>query len=327
MPPIDYVLTKIACFVSIFLVGYYGFHGVGAQWVFGAMAILWSFMMVMRLTLLTTPIPAPNSSSSLAKRLLFHLHERQYAKRQFLLQKSLSGSFLSFFFGVFLLIAWQIFCTALPATMFSYDGVQAAMDNFNIDYHSFWQKIYSGGQYFILAVTIAMMAFVVRSHCAQKSFTRVMMIIFASYAVSGFILFAGLYNPSDLAFLSQNNTVSWGGAGLGSSLGAGFYNKAAGQIPNLFDIVLIEGGIVGLGIVTFLLFIPLATICLGAQNNDTDVLTLVCSIIIGIVLIMSAFLPFGAAVGGFMLLCLIGLFVGWGAVDVGLATNMREKSY
>jgi hypothetical protein len=170
-----------------------------------------------------------------------------------------------------------------------------------------------------------MMAFVLRSHADNKTLTRGLMIVVSSYAVAGLITFAGIALNGDAA-LGQNMLspgIMGNGAGTGFWLSSALYGDAA---PNVFEIILIETGAAGLGIVVFMVFVPLGSITLGAQHAQTDSLVLSCAMIIAICLILSVFLPFVPALGAYMFLCVIGIFMAWGAAEVGIYTPASVKA-
>jgi hypothetical protein len=178
-------------------------------------------------------------------------------------------------------------------------------------------RFFDWGQTFLLFLAFCMMGFVLRSHAAERGMTRPALIMLCSYAVAGFIACAGLGGGD--AFTVDKAALVGNGAGSLSYL---LSTLPAGKSLTLFDILLLENGVVGLGLLTFLLFVPLGYIALSAQQKRLDPLVVLCGVLTGIVMILSAFLPFTPPLGGFLLLCAMGLFLAWGASE----TAERERT-
>lgn len=169
----------------------------------------------------------------------------------------------------------------------------------------------------MLFLTFAMMGFVIRSHAGDHRLARPLLIVVAGYAVAGLIFFSGL--PGEAGDFT---TLSTGLAGGGS--GAASYLPLAlepGKTLSLFEIILLEGGVVGLGILSFLIFIPLGYVSLSAQGALRDPISIGAGVLIGAVMILSAFLPFTEALGAFLALCWMGLFLAWGLCETASAES------
>lgn len=166
-----------------------------------------------------------------------------------------------------------------------------------------------------------MMGFVLRSHASERQLIRPALLVLTAYAVTGFIVCASLS-------AGENFTV--GQAGLSGS-GTGSVSYLLSTLPSsksltLFDILLLESGIVGIALLTFLAFVPLGYMTLSAHQNRTDGLILCCGLLCGITLILSVFLPFTPPLAGAMVLCAMGLFLAWGAGEASLRDVALDKS-
>ncbi len=314
-----FILSLAAGFFSVFLLGWQGYHGASADWVFGFLAVFWSLIMMLRLMTLTTPSTVIVSPSSLAQKIIGNFHERQEENRQVVLEKAFGGSYFLFLLTGFFFAAWQVFCAAFPAQQAAFDSLDQLMQNFfalNGSRVLFFEgRVFDWGQGFLLLLAFAMMAFVLRSHAAEKRLTRPALIVLCAYAVSGYIAFAGLEPSGNGAPTAQADLIGNGSGAASFLLGS----LPDGKVLSLFDIVLLEGGIAGLAILTFLLFIPLGYISLSAQSARTDWMVVGCGMLAGSVLILSAFLSFTPALGGFMALCWMALFLAWGGAENNLS--------
>lgn len=314
-----FVLSMAAGLFSVFLLGWQGYHGASADWVYGFLAVFWSLIMMLRLMTLTTPATVMVAPSSLAQKIIGNFHERQEENRQKLLENSFGGSYLLFLLAGFLFAAWQVYCAAFPAQQAAFDSLDQMMQSFfalNGSRVLFFEgRVFDWGQGFLLLLAFAMMGFVLRSHAAEKGLARPALIVLCAYAVSGYIAFAGLEPSGNGAPVAQADMIGNGRGAAAFLLGS----LPDGKVLSLFDIVLLEGGIAGLGILTFLLFIPLGYITLSAQHARTDWMVVGCGMLAGSVLILSAFLSFTPALGGFMALCWMALFLAWGASENNLS--------
>lgn len=316
-----FALSMAAGFFSVFLLGWKGYHGASADWVYGFLTVFWSLIMMLRLMTLTTPSEVIVAPSNLAQKIIGNFRDRQEERRQIILENSFGGSYVLFLVSGLVFAAWQIYCAAFPAQQAAFDSLDQMMQSFfalNGSRILFFEgRVFDWGQGFLLLLAFAMMGFVLRSHAAEKGLTRPMLIVLSAYAVSGYIAFAGL-EPSGNGFaLAQADMIGNGSGAAAFLLGS----LPEGKVLSLFDIVLLEGGIAGLGILTFLLFIPLGYISLSAQNARTDLMIVACGMLAGSVLILSAFLSFTPALGGFMALCWMGLFLAWGGAENNLSQD------
>ena len=156
-----------------------------------------------------------------------------------------------------------------------------------------------------------MMGFVLRSHASDSGMTRPALLVLSSYAFAGLILCAGL-NPT--------SSVTVDSAGLLGN-GAGAMSYLLSTLPankglSFFDMLLLENGVVGLSILTFLLFVPIGYICLSAGQRRTDWMIVACGLLAGTVLILSVFLEFTPLLCGIMVLSSMAVFMAWGASEV-----------
>lgn len=314
-----FIMAMMAGFFSVFLIGWHGYNGYSADWIYGFMAVFWSLIMMLRLMTLTTPAEKVESTETLPQKLLHSFRAAQEENRQAILESSFGGSFVLFLVAAFLFAGWQVFCAAFPSDDAAFDSFNMLVGQFfaqgDLPYAPSRTRLFDWGQGFLLLLSLSMMGFVLRSHAAEKGMTRAMLIVLCGYAVSGFIAFSGL-QVTNTAMPSAAGLVGNGSGSAAHLLG----DIAAPSRPSFFDYVLMESGIAGLAILTFLLFIPLGYICLCAQNTRSDKLVVVCGAITGSMMIFSFFLPFTPALGGFIALCWMALFLAWGASENTLRT-------
>lgn len=315
-----FFLSLGAGFFTVFLLGWRGYHGVSADWIYGFLAAFWSLIMMLRLMTLTAPAEEVGGQSGLAQKLLGNFRERQEEDRQVILENAFGGSFLLFLIAGFAFAAWQAFCAAFPAQ-------QSTFDVFGMMVRDFFGadaarplvtegRIFDWGQGFLLLLSLSMMGFVLRSHAARRGYTRPALIVLCAYALAGYVAFTGL--ESDTAAVLTQADFTGNGAGAASFFLGDFFR---GKTASLFDVILLESGIVGLAILTFILFVPLGYITLAAQANGADRLIVCCGVLAGSTLILSVFLPLTPALGGLVALCWMALFLAWGGAENSFATN------
>ncbi len=314
-----FTLALVAGFFSVFLLAWQGYSGAGADWVFGFLAVFWSLIMMLRLIVLTEPLEMREISGYLAQRIITSLRAKQEETRKAVLESAFGGSFTLFILAGFIFAAWQIYCAAFPAASPSLEGLNALFSGFFSQFTdspqtgiSFSQpRIFDWGQGFLLFLSFCMMGFVLRSHAAEMKLTRPILIVLAGYAVAGLIVCSGLgQTGQDMSFARAD--LVGNGAGSVSYL---LSTLPAGKPLTLFDILLIESGVVGIGILTFALFIPLGYISLSAQQGRTDPVVMACGMLTGAAMILAVFLNFTPALAGFLALCAMGLFLAWGASE------------
>lgn len=314
--------TVAAGFFSVFLLSWHGYTGDGTDWVFGFLAVFWSLIMMLRLMTLTEPVEISESNDFLAQKILRAFRERQEQSRKTILETAFGGSFVLFVVAGLAFAAWQVYCAAFPADQSGLEGLFLTISGFlgrlsgegnSLPVSLAQPRFFDWGQTFLLFLALCMMGFVLRSHAAEKGLTRPALLMLSGYAVAGFIACAGL-GGGDSYTVDQASLVGNGAGSLSYLLST----LPAGKNLTLFDILLLESGVVGLGLLTFLLFVPLGYIALSAQQGRTDPLVLVCGLLTGIVMILSVFLPFTPPVAGFMVLTSMGLFLAWGASETAL---------
>lgn len=312
-----------AGFFSVFLLSWRGHEGASADWVFGFLAVFWSLIMMLRLLTLTEPLVLPEASGYLAHKILRSFREKQEETRRIILETAFGGSFLLFMFAGVFFAVWQIYCAAFPHDGPRLEGfagmVAAFFESVPRDAAavggSFAQGLFFGwGHWFLLFLAFCMMGFVLRSFAAERSMTRPALIILSSYAVAGAIVCAGLKEGGGLTVESAALTGS--GAGTVSYL---LSTLPAGKSLSLFDIMLLESGVVGLGLLTFLLFVPLGSIALTAGQGRGGALMTTAGLLAGIALILCFFLAFSPPVAGTMALAAMAVLLSWGAGEPALA--------
>lgn len=313
-----FVLTLAAASFSIFLMGWQLSQGPNADWVSGFLAVFWSLLMMLRLMTLTASQGPVSGSGGLAQKIIVMLRSRDEKHRQAILETSLGGSFVLFVSAVFLFAVWQIFCAAFPlnaAFLMDLKWQAAWMSDTPL-----WTagKVFDWGQSFLLLLSFCMMGFVLRSHASQVAHVRPVLIIIAGYAISGLIAFAGLDTPKNAVELGQTGLIG-NGAGALTWLAGPLDEKAL----SLFEVLLLENGVGGLGMLTFLLFVPMGYVALAAHRPGADRFVTFCGVSIGAVVILSAFLPLTPALAGFLALCWTGLCLAWGASEHRLTKEQK----
>jgi len=316
-----FTVAMVAGFFSVFLLAWQGYTGSSSDWVFGFLAVFWSLIMMLRLLTLTEPLEAPQVSGYLAQKIITNLRAKQEEARKITLESAFGGSYTLFIFAGFIFAAWQIYCAAFPAASPSLEGLNNLFSGFFAQFTNSPEtalplnqpRIFDWGQGFLLFLSFCMMGFVLRSHAAEKHLARPMLIVLTGYAVAGLIVCAGLGSSQDMTFAKADLVGS--GAGSVSYL---LSTLPAGKPLTLFDILLLESGVVGIGILTFALFIPLGYISLSAQQGKTDWMVMACGMLTGTAMILAVFLTFTPALAGCLALCAMGLFLAWGASETRL---------
>lgn len=312
-----------AGFFSVFLLTWHGYNGYSADWIYGFLAVFWSLIMMLRLMTLTEPLQMPEAQGYLAQKILRNLREKQEQTRALLLETSFGGSFVLFIGAGLLFAAWQVYCAAFPADEAAQNGLfslmsglfdQIAVTGANAPVSLVQPRFFDWGQCFLLFLAFCMMAFVLRSYAAEKPMVRPMLIVLGGYAVFGLILCADLGHGAEQFTVDRAGLVGNGAGSLSYLLST----LPADRSLTLFDILLLESGVVGLALLTFLIFVPLGYIALSAGQGRTDRLILCCGLLTGIALILSVFLTFTPVLAGFMVLCAMGLFLAWGASETAL---------
>ncbi|PZQ46816.1 MAG: hypothetical protein DI551_04510 [Micavibrio aeruginosavorus] len=314
-------LVMTAGFFSMFLLAWSHGSGFGADWVYGFLAIFWSLIMMLRLMSLTEPMPLPEASGYLAQKIIRSLHEKQEQARDFLLKTSFGGSFLLFVFTGFSFAAWQIYCAANPSAPMETalpvsDFLSRYQDRPMLGKTSALTAVFDWGQGFMLLLSFFMMAFVMRTYAAEKTLARPALLIVCAYAVAGFILTLGLGGQGLDSYAAS---LSGNGSGSIAYLTGGLRE---GEYPSIFGIILVESGVVGLAILTFLLFIPLGCISLSSKRGITDNMVLCCGMLLGSMILVCVFQPFTPVLCGTAVLCLIGLFLAWGTAESAMAQEL-----
>ncbi len=307
MPTLAYSFTCFMGVFSVLLIGWQGHQGYVGGWVFGFLAVIWSLLMMARLITLSVPQEAVFASKNLAQKILHHFYLRREEHRRILLLGALGGSYPVFVLAMFLFLGWQIYCTLNPSEKAMMDGLSQNMAMIDSSITADFQTLYAQAQTIMMALFACVVAFVFRSHAQNKNATRPLIIVVAGYAVSGLIAFYGLPQGLDASPLS----ASWAGSGAGT----GAWLPVSGT-PALFDIILVETGVLGLAILAFALFVPLGGMTLHAKAFDGgDKITLICSMIVAMCLILAIFLPLTASLGAYIAMCFLGVFAGWGALE------------
>lgn len=313
-----FALTIAAAAFSVFLLGWQLAQGHSADWVSGFLAVFWSLLMMLRLMTLTAMPASVSGNAGLAQKIIFMLRDRDEKNRQKILETSLGGSFSLFVLVAFVFAAWQVFCAAFPSN-------EAVLTD--LKWQAAWMtesplwaagKVFDWGRAFLFLLSLCMMGFVLRSHADHSALVRPALIIVAGYAVSGLIAFAGLDTPKDTVMAGPADLVG-NGAGALAYLAGPLDEKAL----SLFEVLLLENGVGGLALLTFLLFVPVGCVALAGHRPGADQVVAACGVAIGIVLILASFLPLTPFLVGFLALCWTGLCLAWGASEHFLTKEQK----
>lgn len=310
MPRPGYCLSLTATGATVVLLAYRGFEGSGADWVHGMLTVLWSLLMIARLTAITNQAEPIVPAQNLAQKIIRSLWQKHDENNGRTLDRTLNAGYALFGTIVFSYAAWQIYCAAFPAQQMEIDSLRDLASASSAP--AYWNtlNLFHWGQGFMTILSLIMMAFVLRSYAGERSAARGALIIMASYAAAGFLFFSSLAAPLDLyvnAGLTGNGIGSW-------AMLMGTY--PAKTAPRLFDLLLLEGGVAGLGLLAVAVFIPLGAIAMSAYEEKADTLISACGMIAGLCLLLSVFLPCTPALGAYLALCAAGLFLAWGAADL-----------
>lgn len=313
MEKAGFSFTIAACFFTVFLLGWQGAEGAGAVWIPGFLAVFWSLLMMLRLMTLTEPAMRPEAAvraaqaTGLAQTILLSLRRSREEDRQKILEVSFGGSFLLFLAGCLCFAAWEVYCAVNPHDAVSLQSMEILLRSVDPDFSTASTRAFDWGMFFMLALAFCMMAFNLRSYGANRSMTRICMIVLCGYAVAGTVAFAGLPAQGE-------NIISAVGF-TGSGVGAQNYMGAKASAATLFDAVLIQSGVGGLALLSFILFVPLGSIALSAQAPGADKIITACGLMCGGAILASVFIPLTPYLGGFITLCAAALFLAWGASE------------
>lgn len=315
-------MAMAAGFFSMFLLGWRGYEGHSADWIYGFLAVFWSLLMMLRIMILTE-MSDHGAPLTLAQKIIASFREKQEETRQLILESAFGGSFTVFLAAGILFAAWQVFCAAFPADAPTFEGLRLLFDQFFASWGTDGARspggLYDWGQGFMLFLSLAMMGFVLRSYARDREMIRAMLLVLCAYAVSGYIAFSGLPETGGAV---EKAALVGNGAGTLSYL---LSTLAPTHTPSLFDIMLVESGIGGIAILTLILFIPLGSIALSAQARSADGVVIFCGVANGLSLILAIFLPFSPALAGYIGLCCMGIFLAWGASENGDLPALRNK--
>lgn len=287
MEKAGFIVTVLAGFLTAILLAWQGYQGPAADWVSGFLCVMWSLLMLGRLTILTAPPASKDATPNLAQKIIKALHLKQVEQRADILQKSFGNSFAIFLILGFAIVGWQVFCAVFSANHYQMDGVSGAVKAFFaaggatpllVQAH-----VFDWGQGFLFLLCLSMMGFMLRSYTQEKDFARIVLLILAGYAAAGTILFSG----------------------LPKAVGAGRF----------LDAVIAENGVLGVTLLSFIVFVPLGFIWLSIQLRNRDWVVISSGTIAGAGLIGGAFLASTPALIGFFVLCWMALFIAWGASE------------
>lgn len=322
MERLGFIASVFCALFTIFLIAWCGYTGYAADWVYGVLAVFWSLIMMMRLLALTSSSSATAEPSvshvGLAQKIISSLYEQREETRQRTLEYSFGGSFSLFLASGFAFVFWLAYCAAFPFDAAAITAFKSAAGDAAAGALA-WAQIHAfdWGRILLVTMTLFMTGFVMRSFAHDKAALRSGMLVFACYAFSGLIFFAGL-EDGGRGFALAGTGFSGNGAGMAALL---LGTIAQGDTLSLFDILLLEGGTAGLALVAFALFIPLGCISLSAQNASADRLIVSAGILCGLCLILSIFLPFTPALGAYQWMCCVAVFMAWGHSERTLITR------
>lgn len=308
-----FMLTCLMAFFSVCLIAWDGYKDYQSGWVFGLLAVIWSLMMMLRLLSLSAtqgPAATTQHHAGLAQTLLHHFYQSRDNQRRGILVSSIGGAYPLFVASVFFLCGWFVYCAAMPAAAPLMQDVRSAVYAIEPAAGDVFFDLYAQAHLFMLSLLACVAAFVLRSQGSEIKAVRSVILICAGYAVAGFVLFCGFaVDDGGLAIRPE-----WTGSGVGT--GAWLADSVYGQArPSLFDILLLQGGVVSVAITAFALFIPLGALTLSSAAQVGGWLVLAATLLIAVCLILSFFIPFFPALGAYMAMCLMGIFLAWGMLD------------
>jgi hypothetical protein len=284
------MIGKIGFFVaaaSIFATSFLVYHAEQAQeagdWIYGFLTVVWSLLMLFRLMSLTSPLNAAPvfQNGGLAAKLIVSLRLRQVEEKESVLKNSLGGTYVFFLSSVFLYFLWQLFFVFSMEKNVALSGLFTLIQSFDPAFTFGQLRFFAWGRIFTLGLTFILMAFVLRSYAAEKSFAR--NVLFALYPV----VLAGL--------LVAANPVS--------------------ESSPFFKIILENSGLPGMSLLVFALFIPVGSICVNAQSHSGDWVITACGITCAMLLIVGLFQPFVPTIAAILTLCFCGILLAWGSAE------------
>lgn len=293
MEKAGFIVTVLAGFLTAFLLAWQGYQGPAADWVSGFLCVMWSLLMLARLTILTAPPVIKEDTPRLAQKLIRTLQLKQADQRAEILHKSFGNSFAIFLILGFLFVGWQVFSAVFSANHYRMDGVSSAVQAFfaagGATPMLAQVRIFDWGQGFLFLLCLSMMGFMLRSYTQERDFTRIVLLILAGYVVAGTILFSGL--------------------------------PAAVNASPLLNAIIAENGVLGVTLLSFIVFVPLGFIWLSMQLRNRDWIVISSGTIAGAGLVGGAFVLVTPALIGFFVLCWMALFLAWGASENRLLDN------
>lgn len=302
MEKAGFILTIAAGLASCVLLTWQQQTGAQADWVPGFLCALWSLLMMARLLVLTAPSPALVAKKHLAARIIHALDQSDEDRRRNLLQQSFGTPYVLFLAMGALLLGWQVFCAVFSANNYRIEGFADAVTAFFAAHGhapmSGQVVAFEWGQGFLYFLCLSMMGFLLRSYATLGREVRITLLVLAAYVAAGWITFFGLtlegIDPAMDASL----------VGYGPAAGLAMEGKT------LFDRIMLESGTFGIAFMAFILCIPFGFIWMAAARRDW--LTVLCGSLAGFALVMSVFLALSPALGGFIFLCWMAVFLAWG---------------
>ncbi len=305
MEKAGFILTIAAGLASCVLLTWQQQAGARADWVPGFLCALWSLLMMGRLLVLTAPSRALIAKNHLAARIIHALDRTDEGRRRNLLQHSFGTPYVIFLGLGMLLLGWQVFCAIFSANNYRIEGFTNAVTAFFAAHGQTQTPLsaqvaaFEWGQGFLYFLCLSMMGFLLRSYAALGREVRITLLVLAAYVAAGWITFFGL----TLEGVAPNLDASFVGYGPAAAL--------AGEAKTLFDRILLESGIFGIAFMAFIVCIPFGFIGMaGAARRDW--VTVMCGTLAGIALVLSIFLALSPALGGFIFLCWMAVFLAWG---------------
>jgi len=307
-----FILTVGAGLMTCILLGWQGYEGARADWVSGFLCVLWSLLMLARLMILTAPSPANIQHSHLAQKIIGAFYASEERRRQDVLRQSFGVSFAVFLLLGFAFALWQVFCAVFPANDYAMSGFLGAVQDFFAAAGTApliaQPQVFEWGQGFLFLLCLSMMGFLLRSYSSQIRTTRVVLLVLASYVAAGWITFFGL-------------SLGTGRMPLEPHL-VGYGSAIAAMVPgtSLFERLVMESGILGIALMAFILFVPLGFIWLSLHHPQRDWIVIGCGTLAVISLLGCVFLSLNPALGGFVFLCWMAVFLAWGASESRMQT-------
>jgi hypothetical protein len=313
MERLAFCITLCAGFLTCALLAYRGYHGAAADWVFGFCCLLWSFLMLARVAALTAPALLQKDRGHLARRVLNALYARDQAAREGVLQQTFGPSFLTVLALGLAYAGWNLLCLFLPDGRESMFALSQSINAFFAGSarapDPMPSLLFDWTHGFLVILTLTMMGFVLRSFMQQMALLRAALLIVSGYIVAGGITLIALHGSllDGLGIIPTSPPSGW--VGTGPAL------WPSSAPISLMHITLGESGLIGWVLCVLLLATPLVSLWAGLQKNGLDWVLGAGGTLGACALALGLFLPLSPALGGYLILCAMSVFLAWGGAN------------